>query len=176
MGISTTPVKEALRKLEQEGFIVGHPRRGAVVGPLVLTPPAEILELRADLEGMAARLAAKKMSEVQLKALRDQVVELRRCSLFVQSDPTALVNATYDFHQQIIAAAGNAFISRFLGTLAPFDRTVLRIETIVPQEAAQDAGEHQAICDAIQSRDGATAERMMHHHIERVIDDLFGGQ
>jgi DNA-binding GntR family transcriptional regulator len=125
---------------------------------------------------MAARLAAKKMSEVQLKALGDQVVELRRCSLFAESDPTALVNATYDFHQQIIAAAGNAFISRFLGTLAPFDRTVLRIATIVPKEAPQDALEHQAICDAIQSRHGAAAERLMHHHIERVIDDLFGSQ
>ena len=62
MGISTTPVKEALRRLEQDGLVVSQPRRGAVVGPLVLTPPEEILKIRAHLEGLAARFAAEKMT------------------------------------------------------------------------------------------------------------------
>lgn len=174
MDVSTTPVKEALRRLEQEGFIVSQPRRGATVSPLVLTPPAEILQLRADLEGMAARLAAQKMNDQQRKALREQLEELRRSGRTADQNGEPLVAATARFHRLIIDAADNGFVSRFLSTLAPFDRTVLRVATIVRQEASRDAVEHAAICEAIQSGDGPSAEKLMHDHIERVVDDVFG--
>ena len=69
MGISTTPVKEALRRLEQDGLVVSQPRRGAAVGPLVLTPPEEILAIRAHLEGLAAPFAAEKMGTTDKQSL-----------------------------------------------------------------------------------------------------------
>src|SRR6266571_7047058 len=76
MGISTTPVKEALRRLEQDGLVVSQPRRGAIVGPLVTTRPEEILAIRAHLEGLAARLAAEKMSGEDKRALAVELTEL----------------------------------------------------------------------------------------------------
>jgi DNA-binding GntR family transcriptional regulator len=171
MGISTTPVKEALRRLEQEGLIVSQPHRGAVVGPLVSTPEPEILELRADLEGLAARLAAGKMTPPGKADLREQMHAAERANaLAAESDGEVLVEATQRFHALIHEGAGNSFILRFLETLAPFDRTIRRRAILNPTEWQQDAAEHVAIVDAIDAGDGPEAERVMHEHIRRVVD------
>ena len=127
MGISTTPVKEALRRLEQEGLIVSQPHRGAVVGPLVSTPEPEILELRADLEGLAARLSAMKMTAAEKSDLREQMHAAERANaLAAESDGEVLVEATLRFHALIHEGARNSFVLRFLETLTPFDRTIRR--------------------------------------------------
>ena len=169
MGISTTPVKEALRRLEQDGLVVSQPRRGAVVGPLVLTPPAEILELRAHLEGLAAGLAARKMSEARKAALADELDELEE--LYRTSAGTEPVaEATNVFHHRIRDGATNVFLDRFLDTLAPFDRTIRIRSTLDAAEAEQDRVEHREIVDAIVAGDDATAERVMFEHIHRVIE------
>ncbi|HVA85517.1 MAG TPA: GntR family transcriptional regulator [Candidatus Saccharimonadales bacterium] len=167
MGVSTTPVKEALRRLEQEGLVVSQPRRGAVVGPLILTPAEEILQLRADLEGMAARLAATKMTPEEKTRLREQVEALE--ALDVTGQGEAVVEGTAVYHHAIRDGARNEFLSRFLGVLAPFDRTIRRISTLDPREAHRDTEEHREIMEAIAADDGETAERVMHEHIHRVI-------
>ena len=142
MGISTTPVKEALRRLEQEGLVVSQPRRGAVVGPLVLTPDSEILELRADLEGLAARLAAHKMTVAEKEALRTQLVETERPAAGGDAiQPELVVDATLEFHRLIHEGSKNPFLIRFL-----------------------------AMVEAIARGDGDEAERVMHEHVYRVID------
>lgn len=168
MGISTTPVKEALRRLEQEGLVVSQPRRGAVVGPLVLTAPAEILEIRARLESIGARLAAEKMPPERKRALAAELDDLE--TLYRSSEDRELVaDATNAFHHSIRDGAGNVFLERFLDTLAPFDRTIRLRSTLDADEAGLDADEHRAMVDAIVAGDGAAAERVMYEHIHRVI-------
>ncbi len=168
MGISTTPVKEALRRLEQEGLVVSQPRRGAVVGPLVLTPPEEILTILAHLEGLAARLAAQKMSAADKQALADELADLE--VLYRDGDDRqAVAEATNAFHYSIRDGADSVFLGRFLDTLAPFDRTIRVRSTLDPDEALVDAREHRAILNAILANDGETAERVMYEHIHRVI-------
>lgn len=175
MGISTTPVKEALRRLEQEGLIVSQPHRGAVVGPLVSTPESEILQLRADLEGLAAQFAASKMNEAEKRALRAQMLEAERSNAgAIAGDREVMVEATLQFHAMVHVGARNAFVLRFLETLAPFDRTIRRRAILNPAEWRRDAAEHKAIVDAIDRGDGAEAERVMHEHIRRVIDFVDG--
>ena len=168
MGISTTPVKEALRRLEQDGLVVSQPRRGAVVGPLVMTQPAEILELRAHLEGLAAGLAARKMSAADKRELAAELDDLE--ALYRTSAGTPLVaEATNVFHHRIRDGAENVFLDRFLDTLAPFDRTIRIRSTLDPSEAEQDRIEHREIVEAIVAGDDATAEQVMFRHIHRVI-------
>ena len=168
MGISTTPVKEALRRLEQDGLVVSQPRRGAVVGPLVLTPPAEILEIRAHLEALAARLAAEKMSAERKRELVRELGDLE--ALYASGDDRELVaESTNAFHHSIRDGAGNVFLDRFLDTLAPFDLTIRIRSTLDPGEAGLDVKEHRAMLEAIVAGDGATAERVMYEHIHRVI-------
>jgi DNA-binding GntR family transcriptional regulator len=169
MGISTTPVKEALRRLEQEGLVVSQPRRGAVVGPLVLTPEEEILRIRADLEGLAARLAAEKMSPEDKRRLARRLDELETLAASAE-DREAVIEGTTGYHHAIRDGARNEFLNRFLDTLAPFDRTIRRRWTLAASEAARDADEHRLMLEAILDGDGDRAERVMHDHIERVID------
>ena len=168
MGISTTPVKEALRRLEQDGLVISQPRRGAVVGPLALTPPQEVLQIRADLEGYAARLAAEKMSAAQKRALVQELATLDSLTASAE-DHEAVAEASNAFHHSIRLGADNAFLERFLNTLAPFDRTIRVRSTLDPAEWALDRAEHRAMVDAILAGDGYTAERVMHEHVHRVI-------
>jgi DNA-binding GntR family transcriptional regulator len=171
MGISTTPVKEALRRLEQEGLVVSQPRRGAVVGPLVLTPESEILELRADLEGLAARLAALKMTAADKEALKAQLVETERpVPTGEASQQELVVEATLEFHRMIHEGSKNPFVIRFLETLAPFDRTIRRRAILNPPEWQRDDDEHRAVVEAILRGDADEAELVMHEHVHRVID------
>jgi len=169
MGISTTPVKEALRRLEQDGLVVSQPRRGAVVGPLVQTGPAEILQIRAHLEALAARLAAEKMTVERKQTLAAELHDLE--ALYHSGTAGDVVaEATNAFHHSIRDGAENVFLERFLDTLAPFDRTIRIRSTLDPGEAGQDVREHRAMLDAIVAGDGATAERVMYEHIHRVIE------
>jgi len=167
MGISTTPVKEALRRLEQEGLVASQPRRGAVVGPLVLTPPEEILAIRAHLEGLAARLAAEKMSAEEKRALASELEDLE--ALNRVDDSELIAEATNQFHHSIRDGADSVFLDRFLDTLAPFDRTIRVRSTLDPEEARQDTQEHRSMLAAILAGDGEAAERAMHEPIHRVI-------
>jgi DNA-binding GntR family transcriptional regulator len=168
MGISTTPVKEALRRLEQEGLVVSQPRRGAVVGPLVLTPPEEILAIRAHLEGLAARLAAEKMPSEEKRSLARELGDLEALNRETD-DPETIADATNAFHHSIRDGADSVFLDRFLDTLAPFDRTIRVRSTLDPGEARIDTQEHRAMLAAILAGDGEAAERVMHEHIHRVI-------
>jgi len=162
MGISTTPVKEALRRLEQEGLVVSQPRRGAVVSTLVEIPVEEIEEIRGMLEAMAARLAATRMSDAQLARLREVVGEMAQLTRDMR-EPQSRIEGVNVFHQLIRDGAGNAFIGRFVETLLPFER-VHRPEYLDPDEAARILREHEEIAAALLARDAALAERRMADH------------
>lgn len=162
MGVSTTPVKEALRRLEQEGLVVAQPRRGAVVSSLVRIPVVEVEEIRGLLEAMAARLAAERMTEDELARLRRLVEEMTELTSDMREPRTRLEDVSV-FHQLIRAGSRNDFITRFVDTLTPFER-VHREEYLDPDEARRILEEHAAICEALVERDGATAERLMAEH------------
>jgi DNA-binding GntR family transcriptional regulator len=170
MGVSTTPIKEALRRLEQEGLVVSQPRRGAVVGPLVSTSAAEILELRAALEGLAARYAAWRMTDAERVELAETIAETSRNRPPVgREGQRRAIEATSRFHRLVHQGSRSQFLIRFLETLAPFDRTVRRQAVLNVREWPTDVAEHEQITAAIQGRDGVEAERVMNEHIRRVI-------
>lgn len=165
MGVSTTPVKEALRRLEQEGLVVAQPRRGAVVSSLARIPVAEIEEIRALLESMAARLAADRMTDAEITRLQVIVGEMAELTAHMR-EPETRVEKVSVFHQLICEGSRNDFIVRFVETLTPFER-VHRTEYLDPDEAGLIQREHESICDALARRDGLAAERLMleHFHI-----------
>jgi DNA-binding GntR family transcriptional regulator len=160
MRISTTPVKEALRRLEQDGLIISHPRRGAVVSNSALTSVEEILAIRAYLE-------ATKISASELLALSDQV---RRMTELTQvMDLEQLFAANTQFHTMVRKASGNHFITQFVRLLMPFDRTVRKQALSYPDEAERGLEEHTQIYSALKKHDGDAAEVLMRNHILRTV-------
>ena len=167
MCISTTPVKEALRKLEQEGLVDSRPRQGGIVSDVALTSVREIVEIRAGLEGLAARYASEKITELELATMRAQLERMQ--ALTEAGAVRELVVANAAFHTLIRDAAHNHFVSTFVATIGPFDRSVRRAALGYPDEAERGYQEHFAIAEALQRRAGGLAEQMMRSHVMRTV-------
>jgi DNA-binding GntR family transcriptional regulator len=167
MCISTTPVKEALRRLEQEGLVDSRPRQGGVVSDVALTSVREIVEIRAGLEGLAARFASDKMTDLESAAMREQLERMR--ALTEAGAVGELVVANAAFHNLIRSAAHNHFVSAFVTTIGPFDRSVRRAALQYPDEAERGYREHVMIADALQRRAGGLAEQIMRSHVMRTV-------
>lgn len=105
LGVSRTPVREAIRKLEKEKFVKMIPRKGAYVTELTLDDMMEVLEIRVVLEGLSAKLAARKIDEKSKEKLKDNVEKFKKA--LNQMDRKALVKLDDEFHNIIYEATDN---------------------------------------------------------------------
>jgi DNA-binding GntR family transcriptional regulator len=178
-GVSRTPIREALRKLQEAGLVEVRPNRGAHVRGLTPREIRDAYEVRAELEGLAAGLAAGRIHHEQLDALHEaqaqfrealeRTVEARAAGREPSEDEIARWGRANDlFHQQIQLASGNDVLTRTLAHLhrsfpRDLSRTVLRENTTLLHE---NVGEHEAILAAIERRDGAGARELMQSHVQ----------
>lgn len=162
MGLSRTPVREAIRALEADGLVVHMPRQGAVVRVLDRGEVMELYEMRAVLEGTAARMAARAASGIEL----DELAGINADLAGVTTDPAASAHLNGVFHETLLGAARN----RYLVTASKaLQKTLLILgpSTLTdPARAAEAVAEHDAILHALRARDGAAAEAAMRTHIE----------
>lgn len=161
LGLSRTPIREALRLLESDGIVRHQPRQGAVVRQLDHAEVMELYEMRTVLEGTAARLAARMASDVEQRALR-----ALNDDFAVAGDPAMAAGINRKFHHTLFGAARNRFLTRALEglekTLLILGPTTMLLETRIREAAA----EHAAILCALEARDGHEAEMLMRAHIE----------
>jgi DNA-binding GntR family transcriptional regulator len=180
-GVSRTPVREALRKLQAEGIVEVLPHRGALVrGPSEVEIRDAYL-IRGELEGLAAELAATRINADQLRMMRDaeeafrraipKLIELRRTGVDqVASGPWDTANL--EFHRVILDAAGVAGLHRLVGDLRKaFPRslswTALSEE---PSLLEDNVTQHERVRAAIERGDAAAARRWMTDHCRRTGD------
>ena len=171
-GVSRTPIREALMQLASGGLIELQSRRGAFVASLSLREVIERFEVMAALEGACGALAARRLTDAERRALANAHEACAREA--PSGDPDAYYYANERFHEIIYAASHNSYLAeqaRQLHTrLKPYRRLQLRARTRITGSLA----EHQAIVDAIQAGDGASAERALKEHIliqgERLSD------
>jgi DNA-binding GntR family transcriptional regulator len=179
-GVSRTPVREALRKLQADGLIELQPNRGAVVRGLSPREIRDAYEVRAALEALAARLAAERVTREQLdrlnhaqeefRAALDRTVARRRGGHEVGArEVRRWGNANDEFHQTIHEASGNKVLA---GTLAQLDRNFPRdLSRLVVSESTAmleaNVREHEAILEAIARHDAAAAYELMQRHVTR---------
>ncbi len=169
LGISRTPLREALSRLAEEGLVEVLPYRGARVVLLNGSHLAEIFEVRAAIEGLAARLAAERMSEKHIAECRQRF----RARLHeVGRRPNAYHAPTRDFHREILHASGNAVLLDISHRLHARMTLARAVSGAFHQRSAEAAREHLAILAAIEERDGCAAERLMRRHIVRSRDNL----
>ncbi|KKI85376.1 GntR family transcriptional regulator [Niallia circulans] len=174
MGISTTPIKEAFRILENEGLLVTVPRKGTFVSEYASTSIEEILLLRAAVESLCARLAAIKMSEEDVNEL-EQVVLIME-SLHNKGDSDALIEQNSRFHQMIIASTENKMMQTILANIRSIDKAFRKRALKVEVEREVGYQEHRAIFEAIKQREPDKAEQRMKDHILRTKDNILAAE
>lgn len=164
-GVSRTPIREALQRLETQSLL-SRDGRSLIVASLDHNQLAELYVVRAELEGLAAKLAARHVTVEEVRVLRDMVESDRR----LVDDPAALSRANKRFHKQIHLASHNRFLVQQLDlvhrSMALLATTSLEAEG--RGRAALD--EHAAIVEAIARGDGAAAEAALKAHISLAFE------
>lgn len=161
LGLSITPVREALKLLEAEGFIYGSSHRGAVVAPLQLDRVVELYELRYDLETRLARAAAARVTPASLRSLNDINDEM--IAALRQSDLALIRSANFRFHFRFYELADlpqTLHFVRVLWAKYPFE-----LLAVMPNRQQDVIKEHKAFLDALASGDAAGAVRSMQAHM-----------
>jgi DNA-binding GntR family transcriptional regulator len=156
-GISRTPIREAFRQLESEGYLTVIPRKGAVVTSLSERDVEEFYAIKSILEGYAARIAASRLSEREierLEAINDRLEQLAR-----EGDVKTFFRVHNEFHELFIKASGNNKLLDLIGQLMmKFNR--LRMASLsLPGRMEISVQEHRKIIDAFRAHDGEAADR-----------------
>jgi len=166
LGVSRTPVREAIRQLEKEGLVIIEPRKGAYVSPISTSDIIEILEVRQNIEGLAARFAACRMSGDELEALRKASSDYDTA---VDEGNTAdMIKYDTKFHRLIADSSHNKILVHMVEQLQEF---VLRFRYVYYDDfkrAGNVPKEHADILEAIASGDGEAARAAADFHIEKL--------
>jgi DNA-binding GntR family transcriptional regulator len=167
-GTSRIPVREALRELAAEGLVILEPHVGARVARLDLEELVEIYLLRERLEPMAIALSAPHLSDKQLGALRSYVEQMERFSA-PASDHSRRDWLELDkrFHLATFAEDGSPRLNRLIASFWDATQQYRRIYTLLPTRLEITRAEHRLLLEALERRDSADAERLLHTHIRR---------
>lgn len=164
LGVSRTPIREAIRMLEQEGLAVTIPRKGAEVARMTEKDMEDVLEIREALDELAAKIACTRMTEDQLKQLetiKETFVESTR-----SHDVKRIAEADVSFHDVIYEATGNPKLVSMLNNLRE-QIYRYRVEYLKEEKNYPTLiGEHEAIVEALYARNQNEVVRAMHTHIE----------
>lgn len=165
-GVSRTPVREALQRLETQSMLT-RDGRSLIVASLDHNQLAELYAVRTELEGLAARLAARHATEEEMRVLRGMVEE---DYALLGGDPRALSRANKRFHKQIHLASHNRFLVTQLDLV---HRSMALMATTSFAAEGRDAvglAEHDAIVRAIEARDGEAAYQALRGHISKAFE------
>lgn len=167
MGVSRTPVWEAIRRLEQEGIVQNIPNRGVFLSEIPLERALEIIEVRGNLDKFAGRLACERISDRMLdkltQCLRDQLRAIEAADLTLYSA------ADLRFHGLIYQASGNSYLKKIFESITLHMQPVrLDILRILPYLYLG----HQEIIKGLANRDPDRVETATTNHIEIVINHI----
>ncbi|SDG57891.1 GntR family transcriptional regulator [Alloyangia pacifica] len=159
-GVSRTPIREALQRLETQSLLA-RDGRSLIVASLDHNQMAELYVVRTELEGLAARLAARHATEEEVKVLRDMIEEDRA----LLNDPAALARANRRFHRMIQLASHNRYLVQQLD-LVHRSMALMATTSLAAEGRGTNAlAEHAAIVDAIAKRDEEAADKALREHI-----------
>lgn len=173
-GVSKTPLRDALVRLEKDGFVTIPPYRSAVVVGYSRTDLREIYELRELLEGACARQAASYISADALAELARIVRASAGCVAggeVIEGRAEELAELHDQFDLVMYAQSRNSRIAEMVGNIRGHIKRIGRLTAGIPGRLAKSVPEHQAIYEAIVQRDGAAAEALMRRHILSVMAD-----
>jgi DNA-binding GntR family transcriptional regulator len=162
LGVSRTPIREAMTLLEQEGFLRTVPRRGIFIVRKTKKQIVEMIEMWAALESMAARLATINASDEEIASLRTMFDEFRTSTPAEHIDEYS--DANIAFHQAIIRMSGSHLMGKTIENLFLHVRAIRRITISQSDRAARSIVDHMRIIEALEQRDTELAERLVRQH------------
>ncbi len=170
LNISRTPIREALARLEQDGFVEIQPRKGVFVRRKSLEEVLEMIVVWAALESMAARLAAQSASDRDIASLRRLAAKYGETE--AGADIAEYSEANVRFHQRILELSGCALLKKTADALFTHMHSVRRRAMGESDRARRSVVDHMAIIEALEARDADLAERLVREHTMRLHDHV----
>ena len=165
-GVSPIPVREALRRLEAQGWVQFKPNAGAIVSPVDATSWEQAMVTLAVLEGAATAEAQRHLRKSDFTRLRKIAADMES-----EEDPARFGRLNRRLHQAIVARCGNAWLLDLLGqTHDRLDRTRSTMFAYLPDRAAESAREHTRLIELLESGDPAEVERYARWHKLQTVE------
>lgn len=166
--VSRTPVREALRYLASAGLVQLRRNHGAVVRALTITELIEMFQVMAELEGLCARLAARRMTEEERSEMRRAHEDC--AARYEADDPDGFFEANNVLHEIIYRGSHNRFLERETRNLRNRVNPYRRLITFRPHRMRDSVTEHQAVVDAIVVNDDEKAHQLMREHVNLLAE------
>ena len=170
LGVSRTPVREAIRKLEMEGYVIMMPRRGTYIADLSIRDINEVFEIRTSLESLASGLAAERITEDELEKLQRLLVQIG--THIKSGDMESIVRTDTEFHDLLYQTSRN---TRLVGIISNLREQLTRFRTTsmsFPGRLKATLEEHRKIVEAIAQGDEKAARKAAEYHMEKAEQTL----
>jgi len=170
MGVSRTPIREAIRELAAEGFVKIIPNQGVIVSIASIEDTQEVLQIRSVLEGLAARLATKVINGEEIKELEKYIEQME----YYANKDNALAFSKIDveFHELILNICGNNRLIQIRKNLSDHAHRYRIRSLSIPGRLKDSLKEHQEIVKALKRKDSEQAGRLSQKHIENVLKNI----
>ncbi len=173
LGVSRTPVREALRQLELEGLVKIIPNKGAYVTGITPKDIVDIYKIRSNLEGVCARWATEHITEEQIEELEEIILlsefHLQRVS---QGKAQQVSDLDGKFHKILYEASNSRILEHVLTDFHKYVQMARRMSVGNKDRAEKSIAEHRAILEAIKKKDKDLAEKLANEHIMKVMVNL----
>lgn len=170
LGVSRTPVREAIRMLELEGLVIMVPRKGAIVAEITVSDLEDVLEVRAALEDLAVRKACQNMSQEQLEELKMAAKKFE--DSLKEEDLIACAQADVAFHELISQSTNNQRLIQILNNIRE-QIYRYRLENLKDKSShANLVEEHAEICQALEERSEKKVREALRVHIEHQKESI----
>ena len=178
IGVSRTPVREAIRKLEEQGIVTHEPHKGVKVITLSLDKVLQLYEVRELLEGLAARKLSERQTPEVIGELSGLIAEAEKQAMANNVHELARINS--EFHLTLARLSGNVYLEAIMNMLQTQIGLMMSASLSTSGRPLQNISEHKMLIDAIRSGDGEFAESTAKHHVrnarEHAMQKLTGGE
>lgn len=173
LGVSRTPVREALRQLELEGLVTIVPNKGAYVTAITQKDVKDIYMVRSHLEGLCARWATRNITEEQIEEM-EEIVFLAEFRLRRRGEGRAEQVSELDgkFHKVLYEASNSRILEHVLKDFHKYVKVARQMSVGTPDRAEHSVAEHRGILEAIKMKDEDLAEKLANEHIMKVMKNL----
>ncbi|HLJ60749.1 MAG TPA: GntR family transcriptional regulator [bacterium] len=168
--VSTTPVREAMQRLESDGLAIKRPNQGWFVREHTKQEIKELYEIRAALESLSVRLACARITEDEITWLREHQSVGEAALAAGDMDAYRVYNR--DLHAAIMRAARNSYLAAVMGQLQSQSEMLVARTIRIIGRPVRAIEEHHRLIELIAARDGADAGQLMHQHISSALEDI----